>query len=202
MVWFKVDDGFITNRKVLAIPEGRRLAAVGVWLLAGTWVAKEMTDGYIPAAVLRTIPGAAKYAPDLVTVGLWIEKSSEEFGEKLEGFQFHDWQDYQPSKAKLTADRAGIAARQQAYRDRKQAEKDEAASRQTLRVTNGAPNPNPYPNRSSYGTTTKATTRRSAPQKKPAESTATRRIRDAADALAEIHAEQTPPPEHRREVDQ
>ena len=52
MVWFKVDDGFYSSRKVLSIPRRHRLAAVGLWAMAGNWSARELTDGKVPTYVL------------------------------------------------------------------------------------------------------------------------------------------------------
>ena len=37
MVWFKVDDGFYSSQKVLSMPRSCRLAAVGLWTMAGNW---------------------------------------------------------------------------------------------------------------------------------------------------------------------
>jgi hypothetical protein len=125
MVWFRVDDGFAMSRKVLSIPKARRAAAAGVWLLAGTWSARELTDGFVPNFALDEMPSGKKAAPDLVSASLWREVS--------DGFQFNNWEQYQPSKEDVEKDRAGHAARQKAYRDRKQAERD--ASRVTKSVT-------------------------------------------------------------------
>lgn len=116
MVWFRVDDGFPRSRKVLSIPKKRRVTAVGVWLLAGAWSAGELTDGFVPNFALDEIPNGFSHAPDLVSARLWDEVDG--------GFQFHDWHHYQPSKDAVLKERADHAARQKAYRDRKQAERD------------------------------------------------------------------------------
>lgn len=92
MVWFKVDDTFHSSRKVKAIPRAQRLAAIGLWTLAGTWSAQEETDGSIPAYIVEDL-GGEKSAEWLVKVGLWDEAD--------DGYLFHDWTDYQPTRAQL-----------------------------------------------------------------------------------------------------
>jgi hypothetical protein len=38
--WFYVDDGFSDSKPVLNMPDRHRLAACGLWVLAGSWSAK------------------------------------------------------------------------------------------------------------------------------------------------------------------
>jgi len=92
MAWFRVDDTFHSSRKVKAIPRGQRLAAIGLWTLAGTWSAQEEQDGKVPAYIVEDFAGE-RAATELVKVGLW-DKTDE-------GFRFHDWTDYQPTRAQL-----------------------------------------------------------------------------------------------------
>ena len=126
MVWFRVDDGFPTSRKVLQIPKCRRAGSIGVWTLAGAWSARELTDGFIPTYALDEVPDGKKYVADLVSVGLWHPVEG--------GWTYHDWHDYQPKRDDVLADRSAHAARQKAYRERKSAERD--AQRDASRVTN------------------------------------------------------------------
>ena len=101
MAWFKVDDAFPTHPKVRSIPRRERPAALGLWLAAGTWSAKHLTDGVIPGWVVDE-EGTPALAAHLVTSGLWHERGSRcsrcpktKAGE----WRFHDWADYQPTKA-------------------------------------------------------------------------------------------------------
>lgn len=111
MVWFKVDDSFPTHRKVLAIPRGpRRLAAIGAWTLVGAWVAGNSNDGHVPEDVLSDFAVTPKVATDLVTAGLWRRVP--------DGYEVHDFLDYNPSKEKVDADRAAAAERQRRGRER------------------------------------------------------------------------------------
>ena len=48
MAWFKVDDKLHDHRK--ARRAGK--AAIGVWVLAGSWAMDNLTDGFVPEVVL------------------------------------------------------------------------------------------------------------------------------------------------------
>lgn len=90
--WFKVDDKLHDHRK--ARQAGK--AAMGVWVLAGSWAMASETDGFIPETVLARW-GTAKDANALVSVGLWF--ADEQDGEA--GWRFHDWLTYQPDARTL-----------------------------------------------------------------------------------------------------
>ncbi|MDN5861750.1 MAG: HNH endonuclease, partial [Pseudonocardia sp.] len=112
MAWFKVDDGLPEHRKVRRL--GRDKApAMGVWTLCGAWSASNLTDGFVPAEVVRRYDPQQKYAGKLVTAGLWI--ADEHDGE--EGFRFHDWTDVQPTKDEVLAGRQYNARRTALHRD-------------------------------------------------------------------------------------
>lgn len=97
MAWFKVDDGFATSPKVLRIPRAQRLAAVGLWTIAGAWCSQHLTDGEVPAFMLEEWGADVSLGTALVTAGLWVETK--------DGHRFHDWSDYQPSRADVRATR-------------------------------------------------------------------------------------------------
>jgi len=97
MAWFKVDDGFYTSLKFLSIPRPLQAQAAGVWLLAGTWSADKMTDGFVPYAVTELWEFDTDVIEELVKCGLW------DHDEEREGIWFHDWSDYQPMREQLEA---------------------------------------------------------------------------------------------------
>jgi len=101
MSWFKVDDKFYDHPK--ARKAGK--AAVGVWVLAGTWSADHLTDGFIPAHVLARW-GNRTDARRLVDARLW--EPAEHDGEA--GWRFRNWERYQPTRAAKKAQRAARAA--------------------------------------------------------------------------------------------
>lgn len=102
MPWFKVDDGFSTSRKVIQIPRRDRFQAIGLWLMAGNFAAKELTDGHIPAYVLDEMGAPDELVETLIAVGLW---DRDEQGE----IWFHDWCEYQPSAAEYREKRREVS---------------------------------------------------------------------------------------------
>ncbi|GAA5046381.1 hypothetical protein GCM10023259_020220 [Thermocatellispora tengchongensis] len=118
MPWFRVDDGFHSHRKVLTT----KAAALGLWVIAGSWSSANLTEGFIPKAVLpRLMPGAARLAKELVAAGLWIEADN--------GFTFHDWIDYNPTAEEVNADREAARERMRKLRARRR--QDGASSAET-----------------------------------------------------------------------
>lgn len=97
MPWFKVDDGFSHHGKVLRLPRKDRAACIGMWCLAGSWSAKTLTDGRIEADLLPEFGGTRRLADLLVRVGLWSVEG--------DGYRFHDWDKYQPTKVAVEAER-------------------------------------------------------------------------------------------------
>jgi hypothetical protein len=107
MPWFKIDDGFHGHPKVVELD----LPAVGLWTLAGSWCSKYLTDGAISLKNVRRLGGDAVLGGELVAAGLWLETS--------EGYQFKDWEDYQPLKEVVEAERQAAQERMRAVRAKK-----------------------------------------------------------------------------------
>lgn len=144
MAWFKVDDGLHASRKLLSIPKRHRFAAVGLWTVAGSWCADQLTDGSVPDYMLE-VWGAPPSAPQsLVDAGLWSRESG--------GYLFHNWHEYQPSKQDVDAERAASRERMRELRARRKQGKplDSGDNGQVFgrTVTNGSENVrNPDPTR-------------------------------------------------------
>lgn len=115
MPWFKVDDTFPHHSKVLAAGN----AAIGLWTRAGAWCMQQLTDGYIPRHVARTM-GSAAEAKRLVEVGLWVEKD--------DGYAFHEWEQRQPSRVQVHAEREATKERQRRGREAARKRRDEEAA--------------------------------------------------------------------------
>jgi hypothetical protein len=94
MPWFRVDDQLCLSRKT--ITAGNK--AMGLWVRAGSWAMQQLTDGHIPAAALTMLGGTRADANNLVTAGLWHKTQ--------DGYRFHEWDHWQPSKADLEEQRA------------------------------------------------------------------------------------------------
>lgn len=87
MTWFKVDDSFYDHPKVFDAPD----CAVALWTRAGTWSARNLTDGFVPAGMpARLCDDPDTAVKELVRRGLWSRTSG--------GYRFHDWAHYQPSR--------------------------------------------------------------------------------------------------------
>lgn len=115
MTWFKVDDGFYDNPKFLEVPN----AAVGLWVKAGAWCGKHLTDGVIPATQVKLLKGTAAQVKALISAGIWIEDRSKN-GSKV--YRFHDWNEYQPTREQKLKEREEAAERQRKSRERKRHE--------------------------------------------------------------------------------
>lgn len=99
MTWFKVDDSFYDHPKVFDAPD----CAVALWTRAGTWAARNLTDGFVPSGMpARLCDDPDTAIKELVRRGLWTRASG--------GYKFHDWSSYQPSAEAVTDLRAKRAA--------------------------------------------------------------------------------------------
>jgi len=98
VAWFKVDDGFSHHRKVKALRRGtERLRAIGLWTLAGSWLAEEEIGPVIPDYLIDELGATQKDVDALVRVGLWKVVD--------DATVFHDWDHFQPDAETLQAQR-------------------------------------------------------------------------------------------------
>lgn len=122
MVWFRVNDGLFSSQKWSKTSSKAR----GLWVTSGSWCAFNLTDGNVPSNMLRTLGGTAAAAQNLVDVGLWHKEE--------DGWSFHDWADYNPTRASVLQERAAAAARVAKHRQKQQDERDRRNG-----VSNSAP---------------------------------------------------------------
>lgn len=117
MAWFKVDDKLHSHKK--AARAG--VPAMGLWALAGSWCADQLTNGFIPDYIAaRLDPDLDKNAERLVKAELW--HPGEHDGDQ--GWFFHDWDDYQPT-------REAVEARRESDRERKRKQRRNEAGQYT-----------------------------------------------------------------------
>lgn len=105
MTWFKVDDTLATHPKARVAG----LAAMGLWTVAGAFASQHLTDGFVPEWYVKTWPQGMRLAQQLVTADLWRVADG--------GWLYHQWDERQPTKAKVEEERSKTRARQQAWRD-------------------------------------------------------------------------------------
>lgn len=108
MPWFKVDDGFATSEPVMRVKRRYRASVIGLWTLSGTWCAKELTDGRVPFHMIEELACTRAQADLLVDCGLWSKAP--------DGYVFIGWEKYQPTRAKVEAERKKEAERKANYR--------------------------------------------------------------------------------------
>lgn len=129
MAWFKVDDGLHSHPKVADAGE-----AIALWVLAGSWCARHLTDGWVPAGLPnRLIDKGTEYAEGLVAAGLW--RPAERDGRS--GWCFHDWHDMQPTAEQVRAERAASAERQRRWRERRHGARNASQAPSTNAATDG-----------------------------------------------------------------
>jgi hypothetical protein len=133
MVWFLVDDNLTFHKKVTAAGN----AAMGVWVRAGAWSAANLTDGYVPSGIVSKF-GRSSDVNRLITSGLWSRVT--------DGYQFHDWNDIQPTSEQIKQRREQARQRTEQQRSRPAVTRDKAdVTRDVTRdLTRARPMAAPY----------------------------------------------------------
>lgn len=126
MAWFKVDDGFWSHPKILALSA----EAVALWVRAGAYSCQHLTDGVIHEPVLRLL-GSDAAAVELQAAGLWLSVTG--------GYEFHDWDEYQETSEAVKKRRNDARDRQRRAREarEKKREQSQGESRVTEGVSSG-----------------------------------------------------------------
>ena len=133
LAWFKVDDQLHSH------PKARRagLESMGLWLLAGSHCMSYLTDGFVEEWFVQSWgPNAEACAQRLVNQGLWLEVEG--------GWQFHDWDEFQPTREKVEAEREAAAERMRRVRANRTANVPANAAG-TNSVGSATPSPSPSP---------------------------------------------------------
>jgi hypothetical protein len=107
MTWARIDDGFHAHPKIAPLS----LAARGLFVTAISYSAHYLTDGTVPADVLRGFTRGhegRRALRELVGVGLLVETPS--------GCTIHDYLDHNPSRAEIEAKRARETSRKRGQR--------------------------------------------------------------------------------------
>lgn len=91
MAWGKVDDKLHASVKWRRATKGGR----ALWTTALSWCSDQENGGQVPSDMLRVLDGTPSDAKSLVTAGLWDTTH--------DGWEFHDWADYNPDSASAKA---------------------------------------------------------------------------------------------------
>lgn len=114
MSWFKVDDTAHTHPKL----RGAGTAAIGLWTLGGSYAAQYLTDGMVHAHFVKANATAPQLAK-LVKAGLWHPAGHDclRCPQPADGDYFiHDYLEYNPSRAKVVAERERAAEKKRKQR--------------------------------------------------------------------------------------
>ncbi len=100
MTWFRLDDGFWCHPKTMAVSD----AAAGLLVKMGCYSSHQLTDGWVPAVALPRISCSDDYRPALEE----LERAgfvTAEVRDGKEGYQIHDFCDYNPSREDVLSER-------------------------------------------------------------------------------------------------
>ena len=95
MPWFRLDDSAYDHPKVAGLSD----PAFRLWVTAGLYSCRHLTDGMVTQVTLRILQAKAKHCQELVMAGLWVVVPDG-------GYRFHDWEHYQPSAESVRQRRA------------------------------------------------------------------------------------------------
>lgn len=133
MPWFKVDDGFYDHPKVADTSMSSR----GLWMSAGTYCARHLTDGVITAKQVKRLGGTPAQIRGLIESGLWHQIKDDS---GAVAYQFHDYLDFNPSANEVQTQREQARKRQQKHRGKPPTTSDNAnLSRRDSRASHSAP---------------------------------------------------------------
>lgn len=135
MPWFRVDDDLALHPKAIAAGN----AALGLWVRAGAYAAQYLTEGRVPTGILAVLGGRPRDAAALVAAGLWEVTD--------DGWRFHQWEERQPTRAQVEADRKAAAERQRRARQRARDRRDGIDPEPEPDPDDDPPNPTDAPDR-------------------------------------------------------
>jgi hypothetical protein len=135
MAWVRIDDTWLNHPKVMHARAVGGWTALGVWCGALTWANQQRSDGHVPTSWV-VLNNAQADADVLVEAGLWVAVD--------DGFVFHDYSDYQPTRAEIEAKTEQRAAAGKRGGSKSQANRKQTASNSEANV-NPVPVPKPNP---------------------------------------------------------
>jgi hypothetical protein len=89
--WFNADSKMYLHKKC----RNAGLAAMGLWLMCGTYSSDNLLDGHVPDWYVASWPQGSKLAKKLVEVRFWDEAE--------DGYQIRSWAEYQRTKEQVLA---------------------------------------------------------------------------------------------------
>jgi len=71
MAAFAINEKLHSSAKVASIPRRHRLAAMGLWTMAGSWCVRQGTGGFVPDFMVPELGATPAVANCLVEAALW-----------------------------------------------------------------------------------------------------------------------------------
>lgn len=135
MTWVRLDDNFADHPKIDQVGH----AAAWLHVAALCYSARHLTDGLIPkskALRLTTVPKPQTQIQRLLEAELWHDRGDD--------YEIHDYLKYQPSRAKVEAEREAGAERQRKSREsRGMSRRDKAVTHTVSHSDPSHPVPSP-----------------------------------------------------------
>ena len=145
MPWQKIDDQFGVSKKVIRIPRSRRQQCVGLWLLGLNYAGRALTDGLLEEHELDELGARATDVAELVRVELWHDHTHgcDRCATPPSGaIVIHDFLVYNPSRARVEAQREAERVRKASQRDKR---RTAGGTRSGIRGVSEHPDPDPDP---------------------------------------------------------
>lgn len=166
MAWVRIDDSFAQHPKLAKAGP----LAMAMQIAALCYCNRNLTDGFVPRAIARTlldwevVESSGRVCTLAYTSGMagndvtseWVIGILVESGmwiERANGYQIHDYLEYQPSASEVKEQREKTKTRVNQWRNNKRRENDAPESNSHCNaVTNGSvtpapvPDPDPLPN--------------------------------------------------------
>lgn len=123
MPWFKVDDRAFAHPKLRQVSK----AALGLWLLGGSYAASFLTDGRVPGWWVKENNATPKQLAALTGSGLWhaAGHTCRRCPQPAPGeYQIHDFLTYNRSRAQVEEERERAAEKKRRQRSKAEAAED------------------------------------------------------------------------------
>lgn len=139
MPWFKVDDGFHDHPKV----DELSLEAIGLWTLCGTWSSRHLTDGEVPWSRVLKFGGSVELCSELVRANMWRTSEDVRDGAVPNAIFFVNWNEWNPTKNDVEADRKKARDRMKRIRDQGKRSPEQTANERRSSEDVRDPRPDP-----------------------------------------------------------
>jgi len=119
------------------MPRATRVAAIGLWTLAGAWSSDHLKDGFVPGYMVEDLGGSEELAGVLIEAKLWTKLR--------DGYRFRNWSKWQQTREEVEKKRQAATDRVRKHRDSKAVNTGESNDGVTRYKNEVTPPPVPVP---------------------------------------------------------